>query len=130
MVKKQVLYPERIRKVPEQFSWVDHRLVREGHIELLSHAGAALYLFLTTVGDGRGLSYYSDASIERRLSMSNFCLQEARNNLIHAGLVAYKKPIYQVLALEPSPCKPKREITRRGGEPLSLGDILKRAVEA
>jgi hypothetical protein len=29
-VEKRVLCEERVRRVPEQFSWVDHRLVRDG----------------------------------------------------------------------------------------------------
>lgn len=28
MVSKFPILPERVRKVPKQFSWVDHRLVR------------------------------------------------------------------------------------------------------
>ena len=55
--------PDRIRSIPEQFSWVDHRLVRDRRIELLSHEVAALYLFLMTVADCQGLSYYADASL-------------------------------------------------------------------
>ena len=31
-VFKRVLCPERLRKVPEQFSWIDQRLVRDRHI--------------------------------------------------------------------------------------------------
>ena len=60
MVQKRLLCPERVRKIPKQFSWIDQRLVREGHIERLSHRATALYLFLVTVADARGLSYYSD----------------------------------------------------------------------
>ena len=29
-VEKRVLCEEGVRRVPEQFSWVDHRLVRDG----------------------------------------------------------------------------------------------------
>jgi hypothetical protein len=28
-VIKRVLCPQRLRRVPEQFSWIDHRLVRD-----------------------------------------------------------------------------------------------------
>ena len=54
MVQKRLLCPERVRKIPKQFSWIDQRLVRQGHIERLSHRAAALYLFLVTVADARG----------------------------------------------------------------------------
>jgi DNA replication protein DnaC len=49
MTLKRVLCPQRIRQIPPQFSWVDHRLVRERYIERCDHPAAALYLFLVTV---------------------------------------------------------------------------------
>ena len=65
MPNKFPICPDRIRTIPEQFSWVDHRLVRDHHIERLSHQAASLYLFLVTVADCQGLSYYSDVSRDR-----------------------------------------------------------------
>ena len=50
----------KLRKVPTQFSWVDQRLVRERYIDQLSHEACTLYLFLVTVADAQGLSFYSD----------------------------------------------------------------------
>lgn len=97
---KRVIDPERLRKVPAQFSWVDQRLVRERHIERCDAYAAALYLFLVTVADAQGLSYYSEASLTRRLSMDASGLSQARSSLERAGLIAYDKPLYQVLALD------------------------------
>ena len=48
---KRVLNPERLRQVPEHFSWIDHRLVREHFIEKADVGAWALYLFLVTVAD-------------------------------------------------------------------------------
>ena len=128
MVAKIPIVAERIRKVPSHFSWIDHRLVRDRHIENCSHAAAALYLFLVIVGDAKGLSYYGDTSITQRLSMDQSTLNAARANLIHAGLIAWKKPLYQVLALdEPKGEKPAPRTNR--GNALSLGEILKMAKE-
>ena len=45
MVQKRLLCPERVRKIPKQFSWIDQRLVRERHIERLSHRTAAFTCF-------------------------------------------------------------------------------------
>lgn len=97
---KRVLCPERVRKVPMQFSWVDHRLVRDRHIARCDAQALALYLFLVTVADALGLSYYSDASLGRSLSMERGRLSQARSDLIRAGLIAYQRPLYQVLALD------------------------------
>ena len=102
MIVKRPLCPNRIRKPPAGFNWLDHRLVRDGYIELCSHPAAALYLFLVTVADARGLSYYSDASVVERLRMDSAILYEARRDLIAIGLIAYQKPLYQVLALDGS----------------------------
>jgi len=79
---------------------VDHRLVRDRHIERLSHEAAALYLFLITVADCQGLSYYADTSLCERLAMDAVTLGSARVCLLKLRLVAYKRPLYQVLALD------------------------------
>lgn len=97
---KRVLCPERLRQVPSQFSWIDHRLVRDRHIVGRSAEALALYLFLVTVSDGRGLSYYSDRTIGRLLlPLDGSTLDRARQELIWARLIAYEKPLYQVLSL-------------------------------
>lgn len=96
---KRVLRPEQLRQVPAQFSWVDQRLVREGFVDRCDAPAAALYLFLVTVADAQGLSYYSEATLTRRLRLSAAQLSAARARLIELQLLAYQAPIYQVLAL-------------------------------
>ena len=128
MVSKIPIVAERIRKVPRHFSWIDHRLVRDRHIENCSHQAAALYLFLVTVGDAKGLSYYGDKSIIKYLCMDQNALDDARANLISIGLIAWQKPLYQVLALDrpkPTVQAPRSDMDNA----LSLGDILKMASE-
>lgn len=110
MVVKRLLCPERVRKLPPRFSWVDQRLVRDRHIERCDAPAAALYLMLVTVGDAQGLSYYSDAALSRCLSMDSLRLVQARAELIRAGLIAYDRPLYQVLGLDP----PAGQRTRYG----------------
>jgi hypothetical protein len=97
---KQLLSVAKLRQVPKQFSWVDQRLVREHYIDALSHPACALYLFLLTVADAQGLSYYADRSLCQRLSLSPALLHQARQALMTRGLVAYRRPLYQVLALD------------------------------
>ena len=111
MAIKRVICSERVRKIPTQFSWVDHRLVRERHIERCDAHAAALYLFLVTVADVQGLSYYCDASLGRSLSTDPVRLSKARGDLIRAGLIAYQRPLYQVLALDPPPRIEVRELS-------------------
>jgi hypothetical protein len=78
---------------------VDQRLVREHYIDRLSHEACALYLFLVTVADAQGMSYYAERSLCQRLSMSVTQLRQARQLLITQHLLAYRRPLYQVLAL-------------------------------
>ena len=111
MAIKRGICSERVRKIPHQFSWVDHRLVRERHIERCDAHAAALYLFLVTVADVQGLSYYSDASLGRSLSTDPMRLSKARGDLIRAGLIAYQRPLYQVLALDSPPSIEVRELS-------------------
>ena len=128
MTEKTLINPDRIRKVPKQFTWIDGRLVRDGYLQQCNHGAAALYLFLVTVSDGRGLSYYGDKSICMQLSMDSCVLSESRLQLIRANLIAYKKPLYQVLDLAPTKQSP---ISRNSPEDpvCSLGQILKQLGE-
>jgi len=77
-VVKRVLCRQRLRRVPRQFSWIDHRLVRDKHIHGRSAHALALYLFLVTVADGQGLSYYADKTICRLLPLEETSLARAR----------------------------------------------------
>ena len=101
-VVKRVLCRERLRRVPTQFSWIDHRLVRDKHICRCSVQALALYLLLVTVCDGEGLSYYSDDTLTRLLRLDHAALARARQELITTRLIAYQRPLYQVLALDPA----------------------------
>ena len=83
------------------------------------------------MADARGLSFYADASIERLLSLSPQHLEQAREGLLGAGLVAYEAPLYQVLALEPgAPAPPRRPSPQAVGELRSMREILHQAMEA
>lgn len=105
MVTKQPICPDRIRRTPRQFSWLDHRLVSDHYIDRCTHGAAALYLFLATVSDARGMSYYSDRTLSQRLAMDEQILAQYRNELIDIGLIAYRKPLYQVLAIDEQPVR-------------------------
>jgi hypothetical protein len=128
MIKKHLLRADRQRQIPPSFSWVDHRLISQGHLRHCDHSAWALYLFLVTVGDAQGLSYYSDAAISRHLKMDSIQLAAARRQLEGADLLAYHRPLYQVLALpEPSAPTPA-PAGERSAQTQSVGDILRRVL--
>lgn len=129
MIQKRILRPERLRRVPSSFSWLDHRLMGDGILIRLQPTEMLLYFFLVLVSDREGLSFYSLKSIARHLKLSPELLQKARQSLCHRSLLAYQEPLYQVLSLpllpEPVPPQPPRP-RRQGAEFESVGEVLKR----
>ena len=128
MIVKHLLRADRRRQIPPSFSWVDHRLIRHHHLKGCDHSAWALYLFLVTVGDVHGLSYYSDAAIGRHLKMDPLQLAAARRQLEQADLLAYRNPLYQVLALPELSVPPSAPAGPRTAQTQSVGDILRRAL--
>jgi hypothetical protein len=129
MIRKHLLRPQRLRQIPASFSWVDHRLVRHDYLPRADHSAWALYLFLVTVADAQGLSYYSDRSVGRHLKMDSVQLSAARQQLVQADLIAYQKPLYQVLAL-PEDLKGSAASTPpRSGQTQSVTEALRRVLE-
>lgn len=119
MKQKILLCPERLRRIPRQFSWVDQRLLLEGRLRGQAPEAWALYLLLVLAGDARGLSYYSDPKAAQLLGLSTPQVERARRELIAGGLIAYRAPFYQVLGLDPPPTRQPR-----GGQTQSAGEIL------
>lgn len=117
MIQKKLLAPQRLRKVPAQFSWLDQRLIRQRRLRDCEPPAWALYLFLCAVGDERGLSYYSDASLCRELRIDVPTLAQARQQLLQAEVVAYEKPLWQLLALD-APAE-------RTGSTRSMAEVLR-----
>jgi hypothetical protein len=98
---KRLIDARRMRKSPSRgFGWIDHRLLRHGYLERCSPQALALYLLLVCASDAQGLSYYSDRRAAQLLSLELAALSQARGELIRLGLIAYQKPLYQLLSLE------------------------------
>lgn len=121
--------PSASGRCPAAFSWVDHRLVRHNYLQRCDCQSLALYLFLVTVSDAQGLSYYSDTALCRRLKMDSLQLAAARRQLEQADLIAYQKPLYQVLSLEDPPAGGPAPAQPRLGQTRSVAEILRRALE-
>ena len=126
---KHVLRPERVRQVPEQFSWIDQALVQRHFIDRCDTRALALYLFLVTVADAQGLSYYASATIAGRLHLSADELGAARAHLMELDLIAYQPPLYQVLSLTDAPLAPRAapatpRARQTSAAPVSLAQLL------
>lgn len=97
---------DRIRKITGSFSWIDHRFISGGFIHDLSREEILIYLFLVAVSDRQGLSFYHDDRICSLLKIDLASLGEARENLSERALIAWRSPVYQVLALPSQPVRP------------------------
>ena len=104
--KKDILDHGRIRKIAGSFSWLEHRFITGGFLDDLATIEIVLYFFLVAVSDRYGLSFYHDDRICRILKIDLSSLGQAREGLIQRSLIAYRYPVYQVLALPLTPVVP------------------------
>ena len=83
--------PDRLRSHSSSFGWVDHRLLRGGHLAGLSVEAMACYLFLVLAADRNGISYYRIESTAKHLGYLDFsAIHGARDELQSADLVAFQ----------------------------------------
>lgn len=78
---------------------VDRKLLFDKYLHRLSLEAMAVYLFLVLAADRDGRSFYSDASIMGILRLPGLKLTHARQELIEAGLIRYRRPYWWVESL-------------------------------
>ncbi len=93
MIQKKVLCSDRVRGINGSFGYLEHRFLRDGFWETLSHDALVLYVFLILVGDRKGLSYYPCDKICNLLKITLDDYIAARNDLI-----AFDGRLFQVLS--------------------------------
>lgn len=126
MIQKRILAPRRVRRPPASgWSWVDRGFLRE-HAEHLSREAVLLYFFLTAAADRHGLSFYSDGATAALLRLTVQAVVEARDELLAHDLVAYERPLAQVLSL---PTRSVRRQTTPGQGLSQLGDVFRQVAE-
>lgn len=101
MISREPLAPP--RPVPQGFGWIDRRFLRDGHLRLRTRNALSLYLLLVLAADSRGVSFYGDRLVRHLLGLGAEELESAREELVGAGLVAWSRPIYQVLSIPAAP---------------------------
>ena len=107
MQKHHIPQPETIRKIDGSFAWIDHRLLREGYLPVMTHQDQSLYLFLILAADRNGVSFYRKEKICDILSLDFQQCEVARDRLIEINLMAYQpytalspNGYYQVLPIQ------------------------------
>ena len=106
MIKKKILDPKRIRKIDGGFTYIPHRFLTDGFLASLNQKELLLFFFLALASDRYGLSFYSYDGICSLLGLSVDDYVEARDGLIHKGLIAFDGTLFQVLDLPPKPHQP------------------------
>ena len=107
MPKYHIPQPQKIRKINGSFAWVDHRIVRNGYLQVMTHDDMLLYLFLILVADRNGVSFYRKEKICDAVSLDFGQFEIARDRLINMKLIAFESysvlspnGYYQVLPIE------------------------------
>ena len=110
-----VVAPDRVRRPPRSFAWIDHRVRSSGWLPLLDPPEIGLYLFLVLAADRDGLSCWRLDRIEREMPcFERNVLWRARTRLVELDLVAFRPwragdpdDICQVLSIRPpNPASP------------------------
>jgi len=105
MIKKRILNPGRIRRIKGGFSFIPHRFLTDGFLDILNKKELLLYFFLILASDRYGLSYYAYDAICSLVGLSLDDYIEARDGLIRKDLIASDGTIFQVLELPESSIK-------------------------
>ena len=127
MISRKPINQNRIRRITGSFSWIDHRLLSDGFLSVMTGEEILLYFFLTLVGDKNGVSFYSYDKICHFLKMDVDRFVWARDQLIDKSLIACENGRFQVLQLPKKVKHPiiVQQVIPRNQEMKSLGEIYK-----
>jgi len=107
MKKYHIPQPKNIRNIKGSFAWIDHRLMRNGFLEVMTHHDMVLYLFLILVADKNGVSFYRKEKICEAVSLDYSQFEIAKDRLINMKLIAFESysvlspnGYYQILPIE------------------------------
>ena len=110
MRKYCIPQPKRVRKIEHSFAWIDHRLLRNGYLEIMTHHDQALYLFFALVADRHGISFYRKEKICDCIALDWGEFEVARRRLVEYQLIAFEpysasnpNGYYQVLPVDSPP---------------------------
>ena len=125
MKKYHLPQPQNIRNIKGSFAWIDHRLVRNGFVETMTHPDMVLYLFLVLVADKNGVSFYRKEKICEAVSLDFSQFEIAKDRLVSMNLIAFESysalspnGYYQVLPIENKAPNYSKQITEKLTEKL------------
>jgi hypothetical protein len=86
MPKPHIPQPQNVRRITGSFAWIDHRLLRNGRLQAMTHQEMVLYLFLVLAADRHGVSFYRKEKICDLVALDFQQFEVARDRLISAVL--------------------------------------------
>jgi hypothetical protein len=134
--------PQRLRRIQHSFAWIDHRLLRSGFVQTMSHQDQSLYLFLALAADRNGVSFYRKEKICGILGLDFGEFEVARDRLLDMGLLAFQSysalsvnGFYQLLPVDGQPpdfasMSPAQAAPPQANPPASGGAAVRRAAAA
>jgi hypothetical protein len=110
MRKYRIPQPAQVRKIERSFAWLDHRLLRDGYLPVMTNQDQAVYLFLALAADRHGVSFYRKEKICDQLGLDWGEFEVAKRRLVQLNLIAYEpfgesnpNGFYQVLPVTSPP---------------------------
>jgi hypothetical protein len=82
--------PDRVHRIQGSFAWLDHRLLREGHVERMTLQDLAVYVFLVLAADRTGTSFYRKDVVCRKLGIDWGEFEESKARFLERGLIAFR----------------------------------------
>ena len=131
--------PQRLRRIQHSFAWIDHRLLRSGFVQTMTHQDQSLYLFLALAADRNGVSFYRKEKICSILGLDFGEFEVARDRLLDMGLLAFQSysalsvnGFFQLLPVDGSPpdfasMSPAQAAPPQANPPASGGAAVRRA---
>lgn len=117
MRKYHIPQPQKVRRIESSFAWIDHRLMSNGYLSVMTHQDLVLYLFLVLAADRNGVSFYRKEKICEAISLDFRQFEIARDRLIEFKLIAFEgytvlspNGYYQVLPIYTKAPNPAKEL--------------------
>ena len=89
MMPPRIPQPQNVRVIGKSFAWLDHRLLRNGFLRIMTHPDHSLYLFLVLAADRHGVSFYRQEKICDALGLDFSRFRQARRRLIDLNVIAF-----------------------------------------
>lgn len=127
---RSILLARRLRKISGSFAFIEHRFIREGHLQRLTKHEILLYFFFALIGDANGVSFYGTDKILHLLKLNEGDYFSALSSLERNDYIRTLGNKLQLLSLPEIRARDesgKRAGEQRHGDMQSLAEILRAA---